>query len=257
MANNPRNLRPSLINIDDIIHFYALKSNIENKTVRCIQIGANDGKVNDPIYKYVTEFKWNSVHVEPQTWVYENELKNNYKDYPNAKLVNAAMADSNIELPFYQLSFTNQRWATGLAGFDKSSLLNQIERGYVDRKAKKNGVKTPENKEDYIAESKVNTTTFDQLAKQHNFEDVDFLCIDTEGFDYEVLKLFNFEKYHPEIILFESKNLKDNDYIESKKLLEGNGYQLYWQKGDTVAIRFSYPFINKVKSKITAFFSKL
>jgi len=73
---------------------------------------------------------------------------------------------------------------------DKSSLLHQIERGYVSRK------------------SKVNTATFDQLTEKYNFSEINFLCIDTEGFDYEVLKFFNFEKFQPEVILYESKTLE-------------------------------------------------
>lgn len=257
MANNPRHLRPSLSSIDDIIQYFAETNFKSNHSVKCIQVGANDGKINDPIHRYVTNYKWDSIHVEPQTSVFENELKKTYANYPNARLENAAIADSNIELPFYQLSFTNQRWATGLSGFDKTSLQHQIDRGYVDRKAKQSGVKTPDKKEEYIAETKVSTVSFEQLAQKHNFDDVDFLCIDTEGFDYEVLKLFNFEKFHPKIVLYESKNLKDEDYIASKEILEKHGYKLYWQKGDTLAIKFKYPITNRLISKLKAFISKL
>lgn len=257
MANNPRHLRPSLSSIDDIIQYFADENYKSNSPVKCIQVGANDGKINDPIHKYVTEYKWDSIHVEPQTWVYENQLKKTYQNYPNARLENAAIADSNIELPFYHLSFTTERWATGLSGFDKSSLQHQIDRGYVDRKAKQHGVETPTNKEDYITESKVMTSTFDQLTDKYNFDKVDFLCIDTEGFDYEVLKLFNFSKFQPKVVLYESKNLKDEDYIASKSILEKNGYKLYWQKGDTLGIKFNYPITHRAISKLKAFISKL
>jgi len=45
---------------------------------------------------------------------------------------------------------------------------------------------------------------------------VNLLCIDVEGFDYNILKLFDFKKYSPEIVLYESKHLSDLDFTESK-----------------------------------------
>ena len=58
-------------------------------------------------------------------------------------------------------------------------------------------------------------------------------------------------------MLFESKNLSDQDFIQAKNLLIHHGYSLFWQKGDTVAIRFKYPFIRKIISKIKAFLKKV
>ena len=60
------------------------------------------------------------------------------------------------------------------------------------------------------------STTFDQLVKDR----FDFLNIDLEGHDFEVLKTINLNKYSPKLICIEildsSKN-KDNIYNYMKK----------------------------------------
>ena len=43
--------------------------------------------------------------------------------------------------------------------------------------------------------------------KKHNVNDISFILIDTEGYDYEIIKLIDFEKYKPSILIFEHKHL--------------------------------------------------
>lgn len=60
-------------------------------------------------------------------------------------------------------------------------------------------------------------------------QEIDFLSIDVEGFDFQVLKSNNWEKYRPKVILIEllSKNIDDvinsKPYLFMKKL----GYKYY------------------------------
>ena len=252
MTNNPKHLRPSLINIREIIEFYA--RNHENVTL--IQVGANDGKTNDPFYQFITKYGWSGVLLEPQPTVFEESLTKTYSAYPQIKLENAAIADG-ADLSFYQISFSKKRWATGLSGFDRTSLERQIESGYVDRKASQNNETPPGNREDYIEEVRVSTTTFEALLSKYELKNVNVLGIDTEGFDYEVLKSFPFEKIKPELVLFESKNLQNSDFIAAKKLLSDFGYSLFWQKGDTLAIQFEIPTIKRYLSCLRAMWEKL
>ncbi len=252
-----KKLRPPLIGISSILDFFAESMKNNGQEVRLIQVGANDGKTNDPVHKYITHYKWKSLLLEPQPHVFNKELKETYKGYEHVALENAAIAAGEGELPFFRIGFSEKRWATGLSGFDRRSLEYQINKGYVDRKAKEHGDIPPTSKDDYIIEVKVPTISFDQLIKKHNFDKVDFLCIDTEGYDYQVLKHFDFSQLRPKVILFESKNLGNQDYINAKKLLLDNGYKLYWEHGDTLAIDYSLPLSLKFTSKIGAFFRKL
>lgn len=55
---------------------------------------------------------------------------------------------------------------------------------------------------------KIQTTTLDAFVKENHIESLDFLKIDTEGFDYFVLKGFPWELMCPKVILCEFENRK-------------------------------------------------
>jgi len=257
MANNPRKLRPPLISIYDVLDYFAQIKKSEGKNIFCFQIGANDGKNNDPVYKYFKDYNWKGLLVEPQVDVFNEGLKLTYAGNSNVILENVALAENNGELPFYRVSISKSRWATGLSSFDKKSLLGHIENGYIQRKAKEEGIIIPENQEKLIEEIKVPTSNVESLFRRHNISNFDVLCIDTEGFDFEILKLVDLKKFSPELILFESKNLSDNDFVSAKNLLSKLGYQLFWEKGDTLAIKMSLPILLKLKLKFKALKRKL
>jgi hypothetical protein len=65
---------------------------------------------------------------------------------------------------------------------------------------------------------------------------IDFLSIDVEGLDFNVLKSANIEKYYPKVILVEMLNnsLTDIQVDEIYKFLTGAGYELYSKAVNTV-----------------------
>jgi hypothetical protein len=65
---------------------------------------------------------------------------------------------------------------------------------------------------------------------------IDILQIDTEGFDYEILKLFQFNTFLPKIIIFESENLSAADLAECKTWLGEKGYVFEGFGGDTLGV---------------------
>ncbi len=161
------------------------------------------------------------------------------------------------EKSFYRVAISKARWATGLSSFDKKSLEGHIENGYIQRKAKDEGLEIPTDLSKLIEEVKVPTVKITGLLDKNKIESFNILCIDTEGYDFEIIKLIDLKKFHPEVILFESKNLSDTDFIAAKELLTSNGYTLFWEKGDTLAIKYKYPFPVKLMHKVKAFIRKL
>jgi len=228
-----------------------------SRSVFCLQVGANDGKTNDPVHKYFRDYAWKGLLVEPQADVFNNELIKTYAGNTNVILENVALGKEEGHLSFYRVAISKARWATGLSGFCKKSLEGHIENGYIQRKAKAEGIDVPSDTAKLIEEVKVPTVRIDTLLGKHHIKQFDFLCIDTEGYDFEVIKLIDFNKFHPEVILFESKNLSDKDFIEAKTLLAFYGYELFWEKGDTLAIKFNYPLLIRLMHMLKAFVRKL
>jgi FkbM family methyltransferase len=69
---------------------------------------------------------------------------------------------------------------------------------------------------------KVKTNTLTNILKSKNFENIDFLSIDVEGVELDVLLGIDFNLYRPKLILLEDKHL----YLKKHLLLKAKGYKL-------------------------------
>ena len=89
-----------------------------------------------------------------------------------------------------------------------------------------------------LKKEKVRSKTLDQLIIDYHMEDFMWLHIDTEGYDFEVLKSISLDKYHPKVIHYEHVHLSSQDRKSCQYFLEGHGYKIaYVTKRDTVAIK--------------------
>jgi len=107
----------------------------KSQEIYFVQIGANDGIYNDPLYKYIRRDKWKGVLIEPQKKIF-NRLRNNYKNVEGIFFLNAAIDCKSGARPLYKISFTDADWASGLSSFIREKLEDNINSGYVHRKAK-------------------------------------------------------------------------------------------------------------------------
>lgn len=202
--------KPEDSSIHSVIYDYA--SQIDDFFF--IQIGANDGYTNDPIYKYIRLFDWKGVLIEPQKKVFENGLKETYSNNENLKLVNAAIDEECGTKELYKIGFSDSKWATGLSSMEKEMIHKQISRGYVAKKAKESGEELPDSKDDFITTETIQTITFEKLFEELNIDKVDGLFIDAEGYDSEIMKLYDFENYPPRLVLFEHLHLTQEEEHE-------------------------------------------
>ena len=76
--------------------------------------------------------------------------------------------------------------------------------------------------------------TFDTLFEMTEVSSIDFLKIDVEGYDGELLKMFPWHNIKPKFIQFESKHINDLDYVI--ELLTSMGYHCMVESENTFAI---------------------
>lgn len=206
----------------------------KNKAVFFVQVGGNDGFQNDLICKFVKRYRWSGITIEPQLKPFESLKQIYQKDAVTP--VNAAIDSENRNRKLYKIAFTDARWASGLSSFLRSHLEEKIDNGYIEKKAKKTGIPLPKAKADWIGFDEIECLTFETIFQKNNVQKIDVLQIDTEGFDYEILKLFKFNAFLPKIIIFESENLSATDLAECKNWLNAKGYALSAFGGDTLGI---------------------
>lgn len=80
----------------------------------------------------------------------------------------------------------------------------------------------------------VPTICFDTLFKMTDVTDIDYLKIDVEGYDYEILKMFPWDRYRPKNVKFESEHLEDDSALQ---LLKNMGYHCEVDEHNTYAIK--------------------
>lgn len=231
-------LRPPLIRSGDYLRYYAARARRAGRQITCVQIGANDGVSHDPVHDYFTSWGWQGLLAEPLPDVFE-KLSATYRGVDSVRAVNVAIGAEPGTMPFFRIGGSNDAWATGLSSFLREHVQAHIDRGYVAERANEAGVELPDG--DLIQEVAVTTLTFEQFLEQHGVGAYDVLIIDTEGYDYEVLKLVDFTRHRPDLVWFESDNLSDTDYAAALSLLASHGYELRWSFLDTLGIRVPYP----------------
>jgi FkbM family methyltransferase len=189
-----------------------------------VQIGANDGRIDDPIYKLISRYQLKGLLIEPVPDFFKS-LVENYKDNTQLLFENSAIGNENGMSSFYKLRNDNpfSAEARGLAGFDKDILLKHEK--FIP------GVSQ------YIETISVKTITLQSLIDKYRLTHIDLLQVDTEGYDYEILKMVFSTKIRPHIINYEFVHLTPSDQNQSLSLLAKNGYKFINTKKDTLAIR--------------------
>ena len=197
-----------------------------------IQVGANTG--NDEFASLRRRYHWKGVMLEPQKEVFEELVRLNREE--GVVFEQAAISDHECEKTLYKVAFSNARWATGLASFEKQMIERHIKDGFIVGRAAREGVTLPEYPEEYYATEIVRCTTLRCLVEKHRLESFDILLVDTEGHDYEIVKQIGQLRHSPRVILFEHKHLSTRDFKHCVRFLRSRRFRLLADDTNTIAI---------------------
>ena len=163
-----------------------------------VQIGANDGIANDPLHHLVVARGWRLLAVEPLAPAFAR-LVRNYRDYPNVRCVQCAVSKDDGEATIYSLATVGDGAGQDqLASFSLDVL-------------KRNGRRVP-GLGSRIQATKVRALTLRTLLEENGITSVDILQIDTEGYDYELIKVAFGMGLKPSILAFEWEHLDPVSY---------------------------------------------
>ena len=206
---------------------------IDSSNFSVVQLGAADGKdhMNELVSKHGKVNDWNCLFVEPGL-LYFNLLKETYKD-TEYLFENSAISNKTEEAIFYRVfpsKMLEQIKATGFSNFNaidihdtkgkkafgkafkRSSL---VESSYLLRVSHKETGEEPA-----FYKTLVPCLSLKDLLLKHNLEKVDFLHIDCEGYDFEIIKQIDFSsRFRPSLICYEEwggSKLKEEDDMSGK-----------------------------------------
>jgi FkbM family methyltransferase len=183
-----------------------------------LQIGAHDGVSYDPIHSYVRRFHWKGLLVEPQPAVFQ-KLKENYRDEKQLLFENSAIAQRDGTLELHCFENANAE--------DHASMLTSTRKHYLllNGDSHRGALKT----------ITVPALSLESLLAKHQVKRVNLLQIDTEGFDFEIIKMIDFKRIKPEIIHYENNFLNRRQKSECSRILDDQNYALLNLGIDTIA----------------------
>ena len=155
-----------------------------------IEIGAFDGVEGSNCFHFEKFLDWKGIAIEASPTQFD-KLKKNRK----CKLINKAISTTVKEVEFIDI----------VEGFKQMSGINDINYTVNFNRAKKNE-KTKFNKEI------LKTSTFSDIISDNI--NIDYLSIDIEGSEFEILKTIDFERYNIKVISVENNLPKEQNFKE-------------------------------------------
>lgn len=172
-----------------------------------IDVGANDGITWSNTLVLEEGYNWSGLCIEPHPIVFEKLKKNR-----QSKCLNIGVSDQNEILEFCNI----EGYAEMLSGFTKF---------YCESHKKRVETETKEHK-DKVSYSNINSRKLGDVLREKGINRVNYLSIDTEGSELQVLKGTNLEEN-----IFDLISCEDNyGYEDVPKYLK----------------EFNYKFITKI-----------
>jgi FkbM family methyltransferase len=207
--------------MDTIENFNEIEDNIEDNIEEYattipnfffIQIGACDGKIYDDFHQLLSKMNWKGILIEPRK-KYFKKLKETY---------------SEKAFIFENIAISNKDGRQNIYNFKNQDIVASWQEGCATFNPENHNELSKVKKENLEIET-VNCKTWKTLINNHKVNDIHLLIIDTEGYDFEIIKQISFDTLAPHIIFYEFIHLGENIHKSASHLIE-NGYYIFRYK---------------------------
>lgn len=186
-----------------------------------IDVGAHDGKKYSNSYFFEKELGWNGICIEPLETPFQQLQKRR-----KCICVNACISSQEGLLKFFKVSGAPE-------------MLSGIIDTYNEKHYNRLKIEI-ERDGGTLSIIEVPAYRLETLLEKHNIKLVDFLSIDTEGSELDILQSINFAKVKIHVICVEN-----NDYCrtpEIKNFLISQGFRLvdYLKQSDEVYVNMNW-----------------
>ncbi len=185
-----------------------------------VDVGAYDGKsINNTLFFEETH-NWTGINIEPLPDKFQLLEKNR----PRCINLNLAIDENSGETEFC----CNDVLSGILNHYDKRHI-NRINTENINGSYNKNVIK-------------IKTKRLDEIFRENNVKRINYLSIDVEGAEMNVIKSINFDEVFIDVIGFEN-NYSDNsepiiEYLKEK------GYYIFFKSLDIFMIHSKSEFVN-------------
>ena len=190
-----------------------------------IDVGAHDGvTINNTLY-FSKYNNWTGINIEPIKIVYDILLINR----PNSFNLNCAICNNDGEADF----LCNTGYTEMISGLKENFDPRHLNRLQYENMMTGSTTKV----------IKVNTRKISSICDEQNLSHINYLSIDVEGAEFEVIKSIDFNKVFIDVIGFEN-NYEDNSIL-IVNYLKNNNFIVIHKSMDIFMINKNSIFYNK------------
>jgi FkbM family methyltransferase len=198
-----------------------------------VQVGANDGVLNDLLCPLLERSDPRGILIEPQAVPFRS-LQARYGKRDRLILLQAALDRRAGTRMLYRcredlVAGEAAAFLSGLASFERSHVVEAYARC-----ARRLGL--TEHPERAVVGEVVATLTLNEVLDDHGFDRCDLLIIDAEGHDFEIIRTMDFSRIRPLVLIYEHIHLGQADRVACWRLLQARGYRCAAGWSDTLAI---------------------
>lgn len=216
-------------------YFGLISAKLSYQKILTIQVGANDGKTNDPIFHAAKKFSDKIILIEPQIELHDI-LAQNYSDFKGElKILESLVSPVNDKVKLYKLSELAHTEYFNKSKSNPTGIAS-VKRSHLEKMLTKNGF-PPKKHEKFIVSKEINTLRLSDIINEQATDDIIFLQVDCEGADWTVIKTLG--HVLPNLINFEKKHLSNEDLQEADFWFKSQGYITHDYRGDCLAVKMN------------------
>jgi FkbM family methyltransferase len=195
-----------------------------------VEVGANDGVLFSNSLFFEKNRSWKGLLIEPNPEEYKKLITNR-----SSICLNLAISDTEGEVVFNKITGYGQQLSGIVSKYDPKHI-DRIKRTIDEFGGSQEQVK-------------IQSKSLDSIFHLHNIKKIDFISIDTEGGELDILKTIDFEKVCIKALIVEN-NYSKNDIYE---FLNAKGYKLTKRlEMDEIYVKRS--FVLNILKKIKDYF---
>lgn len=225
----------------DINFIISVSFAILNGRINSVTYGANEGNSVDDVLWIFRDVSAQSkfILLEPIPQIFE-KLRKNYAGIKSANLVNSAICpkeQSTARLHTIDFSSLSAEEFIKLPSWAKHNGVSSFSLEMVQKHfsvLRRRGFQRISMKEVDVKCTSVNGVIHEHLSDSL----LDYVQIDAEGFDYNILKQLELLRWKPLLIKWEHKHLSDESRQMAENFVGEAGYHITRSQTDTLAYKF-------------------
>jgi len=201
--------------------------------VHYVQVGANDGQLDDPVFKIAQHQGWSGLLIEPNP-AYFAALTALHGDNPKMTLVQCGVSSNHGSAQLFHLHPDSEHrfpdWARGCASLDQERIAATLSKVIPDGAS-------------HLTETRIDLVPLRTVLGQNGIQRTDLLVVDVEGHEHDVLVSANIDTLSPDLVLVESNAGLDDDTDPVRRFLQEHGYRVSRIGDDLIAFGPGYPAV--------------